>query len=158
EPLVAIAAMVLWGSFQPKLKAAPIKGAPRGREAARKNLAGRKPCDEIAILTAPLVRALDNLSGDRAEYQRRDRLSLARFLGLGLEDAVAGAKTLCLYRAALAKASAAEELFDLFLKDKGDLATGQGLWARRARRWRRWALYPRHEAGAVARCLQRAFI
>jgi hypothetical protein len=28
DPLVAIAAMVLWESFQPKLKAAPIKGAP----------------------------------------------------------------------------------------------------------------------------------
>jgi len=94
--------MVLWGSFQPKLTAAPIKGAPCGREAARKNLAGRKPSNEIAILTAPVVRALDNLSGDRAEYRLRDRLSLARFPGLGLEDAVAGAKTLWLYRAALA--------------------------------------------------------
>jgi transposase, IS5 family len=91
---VAIAAMVPWESFQPKLKAAPIKGALRGREAARKNLAGRKPSDEIAILTAPVVRALDNLSGDRAEYPRRDRLSFMRFVRLGLEDAVAGAKTL----------------------------------------------------------------
>jgi hypothetical protein len=44
-----------------------------------------------------------------------------RFLGLGLEDAVAGAKTLWLSRAALASGRA-EELFDLFLKDKGDLA------------------------------------
>jgi hypothetical protein len=34
EPLVAIAAMVLRESFQPK-QTAPIKGAPRGREAAR---------------------------------------------------------------------------------------------------------------------------
>ena len=45
--------------------------------------------------------------------------------GLELEDAVPGAKTLWLYREALAKAGAVEELFDLFdrfLKDKGYLA------------------------------------
>jgi hypothetical protein len=47
DPLVAIAAMVLWESFQPKLKAAPIKGAPRGREAARKNLAGTEIANPI---------------------------------------------------------------------------------------------------------------
>jgi hypothetical protein len=35
DPLVAIAAMVPWESIQPNLKTAPIKGAPRGREAAR---------------------------------------------------------------------------------------------------------------------------
>jgi transposase, IS5 family len=99
---VAIAAMVPWESFQPKLKTAPIKGALRGREAARKNLAGRKRWDEIAVFKAPALQALDNLSGDRTEYQRRDRLSFMRFVGLGLEDAVAGAKTLWLSRTALA--------------------------------------------------------
>ncbi len=62
DPLVATAAMVLWESFQPQLKAAPIKGALRGREAARKNLAGRKPCDEILVFKAPALQALDNLS------------------------------------------------------------------------------------------------
>jgi transposase, IS5 family len=82
DPLVAIAAMVLWESFQPKLKA------------ARKNLAGRKRWDEIAVFKGLALQALDNLSGDRAEHQRRDRLLLMRFVGLGLEDAVAGAKTL----------------------------------------------------------------
>jgi hypothetical protein len=44
----------------------------------------------------------------------RDRLSLMRFLGIGIADAVAGAKTLWLDRGALAKASAVEDLFDLF--------------------------------------------
>jgi transposase, IS5 family len=94
DPLGAIAAMVLWESFQPKLKAAPIIGALRRREAARQNLAGRKPWDEIAVFKGPALQALDNLSGDQTEYQRRDRLSFMRFVGLGLEDAVAGAKTL----------------------------------------------------------------
>jgi len=50
-----------------------------------------------------------------------------RFLGLELVDGVPGAKTLWLYREALPKAGAVEELFDLFdgfLKDKGYLAMG----------------------------------
>jgi transposase, IS5 family len=71
--------------------------------------------------------ALSNLSDDQAEYQLRDRLSFIRFLGLGLEDAVPDAKTLWLYREALAKAGAVEELFNLFdgfMKDKGYLAMG----------------------------------
>ena len=56
----------------------------------------------------------------------RDRHSFMRFLGLGLEDAVPDAKTFWLYREALAKAGAVEELFDLFdgfLKDQGYLAS-----------------------------------
>ena len=50
-----------------------------------------------------------------------------RFLGLELEDTGPDAKTLWLYREALGKAGAVEELFDLFdgfLKDKGYLAMG----------------------------------
>ncbi|PZR85359.1 MAG: hypothetical protein DLM68_11220 [Hyphomicrobiales bacterium] len=91
----------------------------------RKNLARRKPFDEVLVFNAPPQRALYKLSGDQAECQRRERLSFVRFPGLGLEDAVPGAKTLWLHREALGKAGAAEELFDLFdgfLKDKGDLA------------------------------------
>src|SRR3977135_706109 len=50
-----------------------------------------------------------------------------RFLGLELEDAVPDAKTLWLYREALAKAGAGVELCDLFErcgKDQGDLDRG----------------------------------
>jgi len=74
------------------------------------------------VLQAPY-----NLADDQAEYQLRDRLSFMRFLGLELEDTVPDAKTLWLYREALGKAGAVEELFDLFdgfLKDKGYLAMG----------------------------------
>jgi transposase, IS5 family len=60
----------------------------------RRAKTGRKCSDEIAVFKGLALRALDNLSVDRTEYQRRDRLSFMRFLGLGLEDAVAGAKTL----------------------------------------------------------------
>jgi transposase, IS5 family len=63
--------------------------------------------DEVVIFKALVLQALYNLSGDQAEYQLRDRFSFMRFfmrfLGLELEDAVPDAKTLWLYREALAK-------------------------------------------------------
>src|SRR3982075_29083 len=127
DPRVAIAAMVPWESLRPKLKASLITGGLRASDVARKSPAGRKPWDEVVIFKALVLRALYNLSDDQAECQLRDRLSFMRFLGLGLEDAVPDAKTLWLYREALAKAGAVEELFDLFdgfLKDKGYLAMG----------------------------------
>ena len=101
-------------SFRPKLNAALIKGELRRSEAERKNSAGRKPWDEVVIFKALVLQALYNLSDDQVEYQLRDRFSFMRFLGLELEDAVPDAKTLWLYREALAKAGAVEELFDLF--------------------------------------------
>ena len=77
------------------------------------------------MFKALVLQALYNLFDDQTECQLRDRLSFMRFLGLGLEDAVPDSKTLWLYREALGKAGAVEELFDLFdgfLKDKGYLA------------------------------------
>ena len=127
DPLVAIAAMVPFESFRPKLNAALIKGELRRSEAERKNSAERKPWDEVVIFRVLVLQALYNFSDDQAEYQLRDRFSFMRFLGLELEDAVPDAKTLWLYREALAKAGAVEELFDLFdefLKNKGYLARG----------------------------------
>ena len=113
DPLVAIAAMVPFESFRSKLKAALIKGELRTSDATRKSLAGRN-WDEVMIFKALVLQALYNLSDDQAEYQLRDRLSFMRFLGLELEDTVPDAKTLWLYREALGKAGAVEELFDLF--------------------------------------------
>ena len=105
DPLLAIAAMVPFESFRPKLKDALIKGELRKDDAGRKVLAGRKPWDEVVIFKVLVLQALYNLSDDQAEYQLRDRYSFGRFLGLGLEDAVPDAKTLWRYREALAKAA-----------------------------------------------------
>ena len=127
DPLVSIAAAVPFESFRPTLNAALIKDGLRAADADRKSAAGRKPWDEVLIFKALVLQAMYNLSDDQAEYQLRDRLSFMRFLGLGLEDAVPDAKTLWLYREALAKAGAVEDLFDQFdrfLKDKGYLAMG----------------------------------
>jgi IS5 family transposase len=93
----------------------------------RKSPADRKPWDEVLIFKVLVLQALYNLSDAAMEYQLRDRLSFMRFVELGLEDAVPDAKTLWLYREALAKAGAVEKLFDLFdgyLKAKGYLAMG----------------------------------
>ena len=96
DPLVAIAAMVPFESFRPKLKAALIEGELRRSESERKSLAGRKPWDEVVIFKALALQALYNLSDDQAEYQLRDRLLFhsfswfgARGCGPGREDFVA---------------------------------------------------------------------
>src|SRR5271170_4356688 len=52
DPLVAVAAMVPFESFRPKLQAALIKGELRRGEAERKSLAGRKLWDEVVIFKA----------------------------------------------------------------------------------------------------------
>ena len=127
DPLVAILASVPFELFRVKLKTALVKGGLRRSEADRKSAAGRKPWDEVLIFKVLVLQALYNLSDDQMEYQLRDRLSFMRFVGLGLEDAVPDAKTLWLYREALARAGAVEPLFDLFdgyLKAKGYLAMG----------------------------------
>ena len=116
DPLVAICTAITFDSFCPQLKAALIKSRLRASDVDRKSTAGRKSWDEVLIFKALVLQALYNFSDDKAEYQLRDRLSFMRFLGLGLglEDAVPDAKTIWLYREALAKAGAVESLFDQF--------------------------------------------
>src|ERR1700680_599164 len=60
DPLVAIAAMVPFESFRPKLHTALIKGELRRSEAERRNSAGRKPWDEVVIFKALVLQALYN--------------------------------------------------------------------------------------------------
>jgi IS5 family transposase len=133
DPLVALAGLVPWETFRPRLKAALTEQGLRAAAAERKSAAGWKPWDEVVIFKALVVQALYNLSDEQMEYQWRDRLvdplrsSTIRFLGLGLEDRVPDATTLWLYREALAKAGVVEQLFDAFdgyLRDQGYLAMG----------------------------------
>jgi IS5 family transposase len=62
DPLMAIAALVPWECFRPKLRAALINGERRTSETARKSPAGRKPWDEVVIFKALVLQALYNLS------------------------------------------------------------------------------------------------
>lgn len=127
DPLVAIADAVQFELFRPKLRAALIASGQRSVGSKRKSAAGRKAWDEVLMFKIVVLQALYNLSDDQAEYQLRDRLSFMRFVGLGLEAKVPDAKTIWLFREALATAGAVEGLFNLFdgyLKGKGYLAMG----------------------------------
>ena len=54
--------------------------------------------DAVLMFRTLVLSALYNLSDDQIEGQVRDRLSLMRFLGLGLGDRVPDARTVWLYR------------------------------------------------------------
>ena len=109
DPLVEIDGAVPWEEFRPALER-----VWRKPDAERKSRAGRKPIDAVLMFKTLILSALYNLSDDQIEYQVRDRLSFMRFLGLGLGDRVPDAKTVWLYREALAQAGQVEALFRQF--------------------------------------------
>lgn len=122
DPLVEIDEIVPWEEFCPLLEQ-----AWRKPESERKSRAGRKPLDAVLMFKTLVLGALYNLSDDQVEYQVRDRLSFMRFLGLGLGDRVPDAKTVWLYREALAQAGKVDDLFKLFdhhLARQGYIARG----------------------------------
>lgn len=122
DPLVEINAVVPWEEFRPFLER-----VWRKPEGDRKSRAGRKPIDAVLMFKTLVLSALYNLSDDQIEYQVRDRLSFMRFLGLGLGDRVPDAKTVWLYREALAQAGKVEAVFALFdghLARQGYIARG----------------------------------
>ena len=122
DPLIEINAVVPWDEFRPLLER-----VWRKPDEDRKSRAGRKPMDVVLMFKALVLSALYNLSDDQIEYQVRDRLSFMRFLGLGLGDLVPDAKTVWLYREALAKAGMVDELFaqfDGYLARRGYIARG----------------------------------
>jgi IS5 family transposase len=109
DPLLEIDAVVPWEEFRPALER-----IWRKPDTDRKSRAVRKPIDAVLMFKTLVLSALYNLSDDQIEYQIRDRLSFMRFLGLGLGGRVPDAKTVWLYRDALAQAGKVEELFQLF--------------------------------------------
>ena len=122
DPLIEINAVVPWDAFRPLLER-----VWRKPDEAGKSRAGRKPMDTVLMFKTLVLSALYNLSDDQIEYQVRDRLSFMRFLGLGLGDRVPDAKTVWLYREALAKAGMVDELFaqfDGYLARRGYIARG----------------------------------
>lgn len=62
-----------------------------------------------------ILQRLYNLSDDQTEYRINDRMSFMRFLGLGLDDKVPDAKTICLFKDTLTKAGIMEQLFSQFI-------------------------------------------
>ncbi len=111
DPLERLNAVVPWDLFgKPLTKALKRSDSAKG---------GRLPYDAVLMFKILVPRALYNLSDDQAEFQIQDRLSFMRFLGLGLGDKVADAKTIWLFREHLTQAGAVDKLFARFDKYLG---------------------------------------
>jgi transposase, IS5 family len=124
---VALNQLIPWEMFRAQLRSGLEETGQRATPEARKSPAGRKPWDEVLMFKVLVLQSLYNLADDSVEYLIRDRLSFMRFLGLGLQDRVPDAKTVWLYREALAKTGLIEVLFadfDSHLKQNGYLAMG----------------------------------
>jgi transposase, IS5 family len=122
DPLEAINAVVPWETFRLSIEAVVLTPL-----AEKKSNAGRKPLDAVLKFKLLVLQSLYNLSDEQVEYQVRDRLSFARFLGLRLEDTVPDATSLWLFRETLAKAGLIQKLFDQFeqhLAASGYIARG----------------------------------
>ncbi len=127
DPLVALNQLIPWEEFRPRLRTALEEAELRTKADGRKSPAGRKPFDVVMMFKVLVLQSLYNLNDDALEYQIRDRLSFMRFLGLHLEGSVPDAKTVWLYREALAETGAVAELsavFDAFLRQRGYLTMG----------------------------------
>jgi IS5 family transposase len=106
DPLVRIQQVVDWEAFRPRLECL--------RDKPRKSNAGRKPYDAVLMFKGLVLQHRYHVSDERIEYQIRDRYSFSRFLGLLPEDRVPDATTVWLFREALAKENAVQELFRAF--------------------------------------------
>lgn len=118
DPLERLAAAIPWECFRPLLA--------QVHEKARKSNAGGKPLDVLLMFKVLILQSLYNLADAQVEYQIRDRLSFARFLGLGIEDEVPDATTVWRFRERLKELGLIEPLFDRF----GDYLAAEGYQAK----------------------------
>ncbi len=107
DPLERLAAVIPWESFRTLLA--------RVHEKERKSNAGPQPLDGVLMFKVLILQSLYNLSDNQVEYQIRDRLSFARFLGLGMEDEVPDATTVWRFRERLEELGLMESWFDFRL-------------------------------------------
>lgn len=118
DPLERLAAAIPWECFRPLLV--------QVHEKERKSNAGRKPLDVVLMFKVLILQTLYNLADAQVEYQIRDRLSFARFLGLGIEDEVPDATTVWRFRERLKELDLMGVLFDRF----GDYLAAEGYQAK----------------------------
>lgn len=118
DPLERLATVIPWESFRSLLAGV--------HEKERKSNAGRKPIDVVLMFKVLILQTLYNLSDKQVEFQIRDRLSFARFLGLGIEDEVPDHTTVWLFRERLKELGLIEPLFDRF----GDYLAAEGFEAK----------------------------
>ena len=118
DPLEHLASAIPWESFRPVLD--------RVHEKERKSNAGRKPLDVVLMFKVLILQSLYNLADKQVEYQIRDRLSFARFLGLGIEDEVPDETSVWRFRERLKELDLIEGLFNRF----GDYLAAEGYQAK----------------------------
>ena len=104
DPLEALKGAIPWEEFRGLLA--------KTREKVRKSNAGRPAFDVVLMFKVLILQTLYNLADGQVEYQIRDRLSFARFLGLGIEDDVPDATTVWRFRERLRELELTEVLFD----------------------------------------------
>ena len=118
DPLERLAAMIPWESFRSQLA--------KVHEKERKSNAGRRPLDVVLMFKILILQTLYNVSDEQIEYQIRDRLSFARFLGLGIEDEVPDATSVWRFRERLKELDLMAGLFNRF----GDYLAAEGFQAK----------------------------
>lgn len=106
DPLERLATAIPWENFRPLLA--------QVHEKERKSNAGRKPLDVVLMFKVLILQTLYNLADEQVEYQIRDRLSFARFLGLGIAGEVPDRTTVWRYRERLKELDLLKALFDRF--------------------------------------------
>jgi IS5 family transposase len=117
DDLERLGAVIDCEVFRPELE----RAVPR----ADRSKGGRPPFDHVLMFKVLVLQTQNNLSDERTEFYRRDRLTWMRFLGLGLGDPVPDANTIWIFRETLTRAGATQRLFALFdqeLRAKGYLA------------------------------------
>lgn len=99
DHLGQIAGLIDWSAIEGLLR--PLRG---GRM-------GRPPYPVLVLFKALLLQRWYGLSDEAMEDALADRLSFRRFVGLGLEDSIPDASTLCRFRADMAAARLGEAVF-----------------------------------------------
>ncbi|WP_089725905.1 IS5 family transposase [Candidatus Thiosymbion oneisti] len=106
DPRERLTAAIPWDKFRALLE--PV------HEKERKSNAGRKPFDVVLMLKILVLQTRYNRANEQVEYQLRDRLWFARFLGLGIADEVPDATTVWRFRERLKELGLLETRFDRF--------------------------------------------
>ena len=112
DHLRQIAGLIDWSAIEALLR--PLR---RGR-------LGRPPYPVLVLFKALLSQRWHGLSDEVLEDALSDRLSFRRFVGLGLEEAIPDASTLCRFRCDMAAVKLGEAVFGYKLHiavDKGSL-------------------------------------
>lgn len=92
DPLERLNAVIDWELFRPVLEEIDEKQQPR------KSNAGRKSTDRVLMFKMLVLQNKYNLSDEQLEFQVKDRLSFARFIGVMLDGSVPDARTVWAFR------------------------------------------------------------